>query len=43
LFADREVVRTGARVEELLGKSAAQGKSGGKLIAEDYAACRAAA
>ncbi len=31
------------RLEELLGKSAAHGKSGGKLITEDYADCRAAA
>jgi glycerophosphoryl diester phosphodiesterase len=31
------------RLEELLGKSAAPGKTGGKLITEDYAACRAAA
>jgi glycerophosphoryl diester phosphodiesterase len=29
------------RLEELLGKGAAHGKSGGKLSAEDYAACRA--
>jgi hypothetical protein len=28
------------RLEELLGNSAAGGKSGGKLSAEDYAACR---
>jgi glycerophosphoryl diester phosphodiesterase len=30
------------RLEGLLGKSAAHGKSGAKLAAEDYAACRAA-
>ena len=29
------------RLEELLGKGAAGGKSGGKLSAEDYTACRA--
>ena len=29
------------RLEELLGKGAARGKSGGKLSAEDYTACRA--
>jgi glycerophosphoryl diester phosphodiesterase len=29
------------RLEELLSKGAAHGKSGGKLSAEDYAACRA--
>jgi glycerophosphoryl diester phosphodiesterase len=31
------------RLEELLGKRAAEGKSGATLAAEDYAACRAAA
>ncbi len=31
------------RLEGLLGEDAAKGKSGGKLIAEDYAACQAAA
>ena len=31
------------RLEELLGKSAAPGKRGAKLAAEDYATCRAAA
>jgi glycerophosphoryl diester phosphodiesterase len=31
------------RIEELLGKSAAHGKRGAKLAAEDYATCRAAA
>jgi glycerophosphoryl diester phosphodiesterase len=31
------------RLEELLGKSAAHGKRGAKLAAEDYATCRAAA
>ena len=31
------------RLETLLGKSAVPGKKGGKLITEDYAACRAAA
>jgi glycerophosphoryl diester phosphodiesterase len=31
------------RLEKLLGKSAAEGKTGAKLAAEDYAACRAAA
>jgi len=31
------------RLEDLLGKEAAKGKTGGKLIAKDYAACRAAA
>ena len=30
------------RLETLLGKSAVPGKKGGKLITEDYAACRAA-
>src|SRR4028119_1236280 len=30
------------RLEGLLGEDAAKGKSGGKLIAEDYAACQAA-
>jgi glycerophosphoryl diester phosphodiesterase len=29
------------RLEELLGKSAAEGKTGANLAAEDYAACRA--
>jgi glycerophosphoryl diester phosphodiesterase len=29
------------RLEELLGKGAAGGKSGGKLCAEDYRVCRA--
>jgi hypothetical protein len=31
------------RLEELLGKSAAHGKRGAKLAAEDYAACQEAA
>ncbi len=31
------------RLEELLSDEAAKGKTGGKLIAKDYAACRAAA
>ena len=31
------------RLEKLLGKSAAEGKTGATLAAEDYAACRAAA
>jgi hypothetical protein len=31
------------RLEELLGKGAAGGKSDGKLSAEDYTACRATA
>jgi glycerophosphoryl diester phosphodiesterase len=31
------------RLETVLGKSAAPGKTGGKLIAKDYAACQAAA
>ena len=31
------------RLEGLLGEEAAKGKSGGKLIADDYAACKAAA
>ncbi len=31
------------RLEDLLGKDAAKGKTGGKLIAKDYAACQAAA
>jgi glycerophosphoryl diester phosphodiesterase len=31
------------RLEELLGKGAACGKTGGKLVAKDYAACQAAA
>jgi hypothetical protein len=31
------------RLEELLGKGAACGKTGGKLVAKGYAACQAAA